>query len=253
MKTFIDRLLRNSITFEITAIFVYMFYCIVFAVSMFPSFILIRWGTDLLNDTYLMLFVFATICTLSLYMFLIVSTVVVGTIERLLTIGIKPGSYSPGSVTFFRWLTYSGLHLWFVIIVLTFLRGTNWIKIYMRIAGAKVGRETFINAKDIYDTYLIELGNEVMIGGDAFLNCHLYENGFLNLRKIIIEDGATIGAHSYLTPGTRIGKNATVGMCTYLRRNTTVRDGETLMTPPGMGRRQVIRMMRHKGKEEQKV
>ena len=244
MKSFIDRLLRNPVSFEITSLFVYAFYCLVFAVASIPSIFLIYNGMQLLNNSFLMLFVFTVICFLAFYLFLVTSAIVVGFAERMLTLGFKPGAYPPGSPVFFRWLIYSGLHLWLVNLVLPFLRGNNWIKIYLRVAGAKIGRETFINTKDIYDAYLLEIGEEVLIGGEAFLNCHLFEHGHLNLDKIIIGDNSTIGANAYLTPGARIGKNSAVGMYTYLRRNTEVGDGETLMTPPGMSVRQIVKLMR---------
>lgn len=244
MKTFIDKLLRNPITFEITSLFVYAFYCSVFAVAAIPSVFLIHQGMQLLDNSFLMLFVFTVICFLSFYVFLVVSSIVVGFVERLLTLGFKPGSYPPGSPVFFRWLIYSGLHLWLINLVLPFLRGNNWIKIYLRVAGAKIGKETFINTKEIYDAYLLEIGDEVLIGGEVFLNCHLFEHGHLNLDKITIGDNSTIGAKAYLTPGNRVGKNGAVGMYTYLRRNTEVRDGETVMTPPGMSVRQIVKLMR---------
>ena len=157
---------------------------------------------------------------------------------------MKPGAYPVGSPVFLRWLIYAGLHLWLVNLVLPFIRGNNWIKIYLRVAGAKIGKETFVNTKDIYDPYLLEIGNEVLIGGDAYINCHFFEHGHLNLNKIIIGDGSTIGGKSYLTPGTRIGKNSTVGVNTHLRRNTEVGDGEILLTPPGMTLRNVVKIMR---------
>jgi len=248
MKTFIDRLLRNPITFEITSIFVYAFYCLVFAIASIPSIFLVYRGTQLLDGSFLMLFFFAVICFLGFYVFLVSSSIFVGFVERLLTMGFKPGAYPPGSPVFFRWLIYSGLHLWLVNLVLPFLRGNNWIKIYLRVAGAKVGKESFINTKDIFDAYLLEIGDEVLIGGEAFLNCHLFEHGHLNLDKITIGDGSTIGANAYLTPGTRVGKNSAVGMYTYLRRNTEIGDGETLISPPGMSARQVVKLMRSDGK-----
>jgi len=248
LKTFIDRLLRNPITFEITSIFVYAFYCMVFAVASIPSIFLVYRGTVLLDNSFLMLFFFTVVCFLAFYVFLVVSSIVVGFVERLLTLGFKPGAYPPGSPVFFRWLVYSGLHLWLVNLVLPFLRGNNWIKIYLRVAGAKVGKESFINTKDIFDAYLLEIGDEVLIGGEAFLNCHLFEHGHLNLDKIVIGDGSTIGANAYLTPGSRVGKNSAVGMYTFLRRNTEVGDGESLISPPGMSARQVVKLMRSDNK-----
>jgi len=209
-----------------------------------PSALVIFYGTRLLNGTIPMLFLFAVCCFIGFYLFLIFSAVFVGFVERLLTLGIKPGAYPPGSPVFFRWLIYSGLHLWLVNLVLPFIRGNNWIKFYLRIAGAKVGTQSFINTSEIYDPYLLEIGREVLIGGEAFLNCHLFEHGHLNLDKIIIGDYVTIGAEAYLTPGTRIGNNGAVGIHTYLRRNTEISDGDALMTPPGMSPRQVIKLLR---------
>jgi acetyltransferase-like isoleucine patch superfamily enzyme len=250
MKSFIDRLLRNPVSFEITSIFVYAFYCTVFAAASIPAVLLVRWGMRFLQSGFLLLLLFILLCSLAFYVFLVCAAVVVGFVERLLTLGFKPGAYEVGSPVFFRWLVYSGLHLWTVNIILPFLRGNNWIKIYLRIAGAKVGKGIFINTKDIYDAYLLEIGDGVLIGGEAFLNCHLYENNHLILDKIIVGEGTTIGANAYLTPGTTIGKNSRIGMYTYLRRNTSVRDGETVMTPPGITMRQVIKIMRTEQKEK---
>jgi len=248
MKTFIDKLLRNPVTFEITSIPVYIFYCLVFATSSAPSVFIVYLGTQLLNGSYLMLFLFALTCFVAFYVFLIVSAVFVGFVERLLTLGFKPGAYPPGSPVFFRWLIYAGLHLWLVNLVLPFLQGNNWIKFYLRIAGAKIGREVFINTKHFYDPYLLEIGTEVLIGGECFINCHLFEHGHLNLDKIVIGNTVTIGAQAYLTPGVRVGNNSTVGMCTYLRRNTEIPDGEALMTPPGITPRQVVKLIRRDNK-----
>ena len=252
MKTFIDRLLRNPISFEITSIPVYLFYCLVFAIAAAPSAYIIYLGTRFLNGSFLMVLLLTLFCSVAFYVFLITSAIFVGFVERLLTLGIKPGAYPIGSPIFFRWLVYSGLHLWQVNLVLPFLRGNNWIKIYLKIAGAKIGTQSFINTSEIYDPYLLEIGREVLVGGEAFLNCHLYENGFLNLGKITIGDYSTIGAEAYLTPGTVIGTKSAVGIHTYLRRNTEIKDGDALMTPPGMSPRQIVKLTRGKNKQNTK-
>ena len=246
MKTFIDRLLRNPVSFEITSVFVYAFYCLVFAMAAIPSVLLISWATRFLGVGHQFLFLFVFICFLAFYIFLVCSSVFVAFVERLLTLGLKPGSYPIGSKQFFRWLVYSGLHLWSVNIVLPFLRGNNWIKIYLRISGAKIGKQVFINTKHIYDAYLLEIEDNVFVGGDAFVNCHLFEGGSLKLGKIILKQGSSVGACAYLTPGTTAGKDSQIGMHTYLRRNTTISDGGALITPPGMSMRQALKIMRLK-------
>ena len=96
---------------------------------------------------------------------------------------------------------------------------------------------------------MLEIGNNVLIGGEAYINCHLFENGQLIFGKVIIGDGTTIGASAYLTPGTQIGKNSSVGMYTYLKRNTEIGDGESLYSPPGMSARQVVKLIRRSEKK----
>jgi hypothetical protein len=214
MGKFIDRILRNPISFEIIAICAYSFYSLVYATVLMPSVLLVRWGIRFLGKSIFELFIFVLICCLSVCVFFLSAALIIGCLERLLTLGIKPGAYPVGSVVFFRWLTYSGLHLWTVILVLQFIRCSNWIKIYLRLAGAKIGKEVFINAKDLYDPYLLEIRDNVIIGGDAFVNCHLFENGYLYLGKIILGEGVSVGAHAYVTPGTNAGKNSKIGIHT---------------------------------------
>ena len=245
MKSITYRILRNPISFEFMSLFVGAFYCLVYAVASIPSIMLIRWGIWLGVDNFL-LFIFIVICFFAFYIFLITSSIFVGFVERLLSLGFKPGVYHPTSSVFFRWLIYSGLHLWTVNLVLPFLRGTNWLKMYLRICGAKIGKEVFLNTKDFYDAYLLEINDNVFIGGEAFINCHIFEGGHLVLGKIILGKGTAIGANAYLTPGTNTGKNSRIGMYTYLRRNTSLPDDGVLISMPGMSIRQIIKIMRDK-------
>jgi len=69
MKSFIDKLLRNPITFEITSIPVYIFYCLVFAISSAPSVFIVFLGTQFLDGSFFMLFLFALVCFFAFYVF----------------------------------------------------------------------------------------------------------------------------------------------------------------------------------------
>ena len=251
MKGFVDRLFRNAIAFEVISVFIYAFYCLIFAVAATPSALLLDWGgRQFLGQGILLLFLFVFLCSVAFYVFLIVAALVVGCVERLMTLGLKPGVYAVGSPVFVRWVVYAGLHLWLVYLVLPFLRGNNWIKVYLRIAGAKVGRGSFLNTQHFYDPYLLTIGDDVVIGGEATLTCHLFEGGRLHLGNIIVGKATAIGAEAYLTPGTTTGTNSKIGMSTFLGRNTTVRNGETYLSLPSMNLRQAAKLMRKEGEKE---
>lgn len=244
MKRIINRILFNAITFEILSIIIYIFYCVIFAISSIPSFLLIKNMVWLLQGNWAKKFAFVLICFISLYVFWICSALLVGLVERLLTLGFKEGKYATSSFTFLRWLIVSGLHLWALYLVLPYLQGSNWIKLYLRIVGAKVGKNVFINTRLINDAYLLTIEDNVVIGGDAVITCHLFENNMLILGKIVLCEGASIGANSYITPGAVINENSKIGIFTKLRRNSIVAKGSTVMALPGMNIRQVARIMR---------
>ena len=244
MKKVIEGILRNPVCYECIALFIYAFYSVVFAVAALPAALLVRWGVRLLGGGVFQVFAFAALCFFALYIFWICATFVVGLTERLLTLGFKPGVYPPGSPTFLRWLINSGLHVWALHLVLPFVVGTNWSKIFLRCCGAKIGKDTFLNTKGFHDPYLLEIQDSVVVGGDVNVTCHLFDNGHLVLGRIVLGEGTMIGAGAYLTPGCRTGKNSRIGMYTHLRRNTVVKDGETIMSSPGMSMRKVVQQMK---------
>ena len=73
--------------------------------------------------------------------------------------------------------------------------------------GAKIGKNVFINTPKLSDAYLLELGDNVVIGGDSAITCHIFEGNSLILGKIKIGSNSLIGAESYIMPGVTIGEN----------------------------------------------
>jgi carbonic anhydrase/acetyltransferase-like protein (isoleucine patch superfamily) len=245
VKKLIGKILFNAVTFEMLSLFVYAFYCVIFAIALIPSFLLVSNMRYLLSNDFLDRFIFLMICFVALYIFWVCAALVVGFVERMLTLGFKEGCYLTSSSTFLRWLIVSGLHLWALYLVLPFLQGSNWIKIYLRIVGAKIGKNVFINSRIINDAYLLTIEDNVIIGGDAVITCHLFENGMLVLGRIHLCKGVSIGANSYITPGVKVEENAKIGVFTKLRRNQIISKESTIMALPGMNLRQVAKIIRY--------
>ncbi|MBN1648002.1 MAG: hypothetical protein JW874_08210 [Spirochaetales bacterium] len=78
------------------------------------------------------------------------------------------------------------------------------------------------------DPYLMTIEDNVIIGGQTDLSCHIFENNRLILRKIHIGEGSIIGAHCYISPGVTIGKNCVVGLGCYIRQDKTVPDNSRI-------------------------
>ena len=89
---------------------------------------------------------------------------------------------------------------------------------YARHIGVHIGKGCFINTREwSSEPYLIRIGNHVQITRGVAIHTH---GGGQSIRykypdfdvfgKVVIEDGAYIGAHSQIMPGVTIGEGALV-------------------------------------------
>ena len=134
---------------------------------------------------------------------------------------LNPGRYSTNSPLFARWLIYSGLHVILLNLVLPYVSGTAFAKIFYRI-----------------------LGCNVIIGGDANISCHIFEGNHLILNKVKIGSNTLISAESYIMPGVTIGKNCNIGLKAYVRKNRKIEDGSVIMAVPGMPSKKVAEIIK---------
>ncbi len=101
-------------------------------------------------------------------------------------------------------------------------RATPIWRWYLKGMGARLGSGVHVNTAAVYDINLFSLGDHVVVGGKAQLSAHLVEAGVVKLQPTVIEDGATIGTGSILSPGVRVGKNAQVGALSFVTKGTRV-------------------------------
>lgn len=245
MKKLFNFLLTNQITYTIGMLFVYVFYGAVLGISLLPSILLVQKVyslLDLSNLTHLLCFTITI--GVSVYLFFIVALFVFGIVERILVIGFKPGKYSTASFTFIRWLIYSGLHILLLNTVLPFMAGSVFSKIFYRILGAKIGKNTFINTRGLHDAYLLEIGDNVVVGGETDISCHIFEGNHLILGKIKIGSNTLIGTHCYIMPDVTIGDKCNIGLYSYVRKKKTIEDKSMIMAIPGLNARKVAEIIK---------
>ena len=247
MKKILTFLMSNQITYSIGMLFVYAFYGAVFGISLVPSAFIIYKVFGILDFSVFWHFLVAGITIgVSLYLFFIVALLVFGIVERILVIGFKPGRYSTSSFLFIRWLIYSGLHILLLNTVLPFMAGSSFAKIFYRILGAKIGKNTFINTRGLHDAYLLEIGDNVVVGGETDISCHIFEGNSLILGKIKIGSNTLIGTHCYIMPDVTIGDKCNIGLYSYIRKKRNIEDGSMIMAVPGMSAKKVAEIVREK-------
>ena len=247
MKRLIQFIMTNVVTYTIISLLTYVLYGVIIGISLAPAvFIVYNYISIVGLSSVLNIFLFAIILGVSIYIFFITALIVFGIIERLLIIGFKPGRYSTDSGVFARWLIYSGLHVTLLYMVLPFMSGTPFAKIFYRILGCKIGKNVFINTKGLHDSYLLEIGDNVVIGGDSNINCHIFEGKELILGRVKIGSNTLISANTYIMPGATIGKNCNVGLYSYIRKNKEIPDNSMIMTMPGLPAKKLAEIMKEK-------
>ena len=245
MKKFFEALMLDPICNAFMSVLVYAFYGAVIGLALAPSgLFLYKMYTIIPFTNLLNVFLYCLCVGAAIFIFFISAVIVFGIVERILTIGFKPGRYKTSSLTFARWIIYSGLHVVFMNLVLPYISGTVWNKLFYKLLGAKIGKNVFINSPKLSDAYLLELGDNVVIGGDSAITCHIFEGNSLILGKIKIGSNSLIGAESYIMPGATIGDYCNVGIKAYVRKNKTIPDKTMLLAFPGTNAKKVAEILK---------
>ncbi|MFB7666663.1 Pls/PosA family non-ribosomal peptide synthetase [Kitasatospora sp. NPDC056138] len=130
---------------------------------------------------------------------------------RLLTAGLRPGSYPRGGAVHLRlWAAERAVASFNVASVI----GTPWARRYARILGCQVGEDVHLHAMPPV-TGLARFGDGSSIEPEVDLAGWWLDGDVLHLGGVEIGTGARVGTRSTLMPGARVGDWADVaaGSC----------------------------------------
>jgi len=150
----------------------------------------------------------------SLYMMLIMyfallpilSLIAIG--FKWLVIGkIKSGKYKLWGSYYFRfWIVDKVIN----ICPITYFTGTSIMNVFLRMVGAKVGKNCYINTSAISAFDLLKLGNNVSICTDSHLRGYNIADGYLNIGMIELEDDAFVGTRCCMSFNSKMEKNSSI-------------------------------------------
>jgi acetyltransferase-like isoleucine patch superfamily enzyme len=154
-------------------------------------------------------------------------TVVV--LNKLLPTRCKPFKGGYYTIHAVPWFLHNGLFYLVRYTFLPFVTLTPFGVWFLKGMGMKIGRHAFVNTEYISDPSLIELGDDVAVGGSVRMFAHYGGGGNLVISfvkignrvtlgagvcvmgDVIVEDGATILPNSVLLPGSRVAAGSTWG------------------------------------------
>tara|TARA_Y100001970_G_scaffold7489_1_gene8602 strand:+ start:107 stop:817 length:711 start_codon:yes stop_codon:yes gene_type:complete len=223
----------------ITTLFI-LIACIVYGLSLTPAILFMNYIIAKISvfSIALKAFILGFCISLSFFIFGISLIILVGIIVRLLPIKPKPGIYNLKSIDTIKW-GLSGAFLKLVnLTFLDFITPTFLNVLYFKLIGAKIGKNVQINSVNINDPWLLEIGDDSVIGGAASINCHVVESGKLILEKVKIGNKCTIGAKALIWPGCEVGDKSVIAARSTLKKRTKVGSREIWKGDPAKNIRQ---------------
>ena len=98
----------------------------------------------------------------------------------------------------------------------------NW---YMRLNGARLGRDVWVNSLALMDHNLLELADGVVIGSDAHVSGHVVEHGILKTAPVRLGRNTLIGIGSVVGIGVESGADVQVGALSVVPKFTYLEAG----------------------------
>lgn len=126
-----------------------------------------------------------------------------------------------------RWYFSNGLLYLVRYSFLEFVTPTPFNNIFYMLMGMKIGRDVYINSTHISDPAMIEIGDNVTIGGSAVIAAHYAQAGYLVIAPVRIGSGVTIGLRATVMGDVVVGEGARVLPNSVVMPKTRIGAGET--------------------------
>jgi non-ribosomal peptide synthetase-like protein len=144
-------------------------------------------------------------------------------LKRFVAGKLSPGGYPLWGWHYFRWWLGARFE---EIAPVHLISGTQWNSLYYRMLGAKIGRDTLLNAITVAAPELLEIGSHVCIGTFVNFENARVEGGRLWVGPIRIADGASVDSYSVLEENTRVGLGSRLGGQSSLGHGRAIPEGE---------------------------
>ena len=208
-----------------------------FALVFVLSFYALQWLTPYLTYTVLVEeeydFLEATLGAFASLILFYPFMVVIPIAVKWLVIGRYRRTYPLWGFYYFRW--------WLVTTVesavpVGYMAGTPWLNIYLRLMGAHIGRDVFIDTSSfaIYD--LLTIGDHSSLNVDSSLLGYSVEQGQLRIGPIDIGNRCFVGTRSALRQDTVMEDGSALEDLSLLPRGTRIPAGKTWQGSPAENR-----------------
>ncbi len=193
-------------------------------VSLFQMicFFYVVWKAMAFCAVWLKLLVFSLSISFGYFLFGVTLIFLCVLTKNLLGFRIKPGLFPLRSSDGHRWMGYNSLILMANAAFLDVLRISPFQTLFYRLMGAKIGKGVNINTCGLADLSMLEIGDNVILGGGVTLICHAAERGLLRLAPTKIGNNVSVGLATVIMPDCQIGDGSVIMPCSLLPKGTRI-------------------------------
>ena len=220
-------------TFKFIQIFLSLLFipmiCIVFGASLAPGILLTLTILPVIltsSNIVVISFLIGVSLAFTFILFGITQIIMVGLIYRILPIKIKAGTYPIWSTMTIKWGFICAFCKMVRLTFLDFVTPSFFNILFFKMLGAKIGKNVQINTININDPWLIDIDDDVIIGGGSSINGHTFEYNQLILKPIILSKKVVVGASVIIWQGVEIGENSAIAAQSLILKNTKIPNNE---------------------------
>ncbi len=126
-----------------------------------------------------------------------------------------------------NWVRYTiSIHLVRIFAGLVF-RATPLWTLYMKLNGAQLGRNVFVNSLWVTDHNLLEFGDNVVIGSEVHLSGHTVERGLVKTAKVKLGKGVMVGVSAIVEIGVEAGEGCQIGAMSFVPKYAKLEAGQS--------------------------
>jgi acetyltransferase-like isoleucine patch superfamily enzyme len=199
-----------------------------YTLGLFPILWSLIWVLGYLNlGNILHVLLFSGFLVILFFLFIIIETFVPGLFIRLLRLRVDEGVYD---VSILDWNFFK--YTLFFVLYRPSLKLINVLPLvplrirYLKLVGLKMGKSSVLAGSEIiHDPYMVEIGEQTLIGGWSHISGHSGEKKFV-VKKVKIGDNCLIGGFSVILPGAVIEDDVTLGLHSVVLKDMRLEKGK---------------------------
>ena len=144
--------------------------------------------------------------------------------KRVLVGNLKPGRYPIWGLTYFRFWLSEKLS---TLAPIRFFHGTPWLNLYLRLLGARIGKNVFIDNLIVALPEMLIIEDEADLGSAVLVANARVSQGYLIIGPVRIGRGALVESNTVIENDCTIGQQARLEAMSSLASHQAIPDGET--------------------------